>query len=170
MTDRLPVDPETMKLGLLLETAQSHQEIADDTLKRLQAHTQGLDEVVRDEVRRVLVNELSEVVEQSTKASQALRTLERTAQLRAVWVSAILTALPGGIGALTVWWWLPTPNQILALRSEQQQLSATIARLTQNGARIDLRHCGDAARLCVRVDRHAPSFGVQSDYFIVQGY
>jgi hypothetical protein len=170
VTDRLPVDPETMKLGLLLETAQSHQDIADDSLKRLHAHTQGLDDVVRAEVRRVMVSELSAVVEQAARASHALRVLERAAQLRAVWVSALLIALPGGIGAVAAWWWLPTPHQISALQSQQQQLSATIAWLTQSGGRIDLRHCGDAARLCVRVDRHAPSFGAQSDYLIVQGY
>lgn len=170
MTDRLPVDPDTMKLGLLLETAQSHQDIVDDSLKRLHAHTQGLDEVVRAEVRQVLVTELSALVEQTTRASHALRALERAAQLRSVWVSALLTTLPGAIGTLAAWWWLPTPHQILALQSQQQQLSATIARLSQSGGRIDLRHCGDPARLCVRVDRHAPSFGAQSDYFIVQGY
>ena len=159
-----------MKLGLLLETAQSHQDIADESLKRLQAHTQGLDDVVRAEVRHVMVGELSAVVEQAARASHALRMLERAAQLRAVWVSSLLVALPGGIGAVAVWWWLPTPHQIAALQSQQQELSATIARLTQSGGRIDLRHCGDAARLCVRVDRHAPSFGAQSDYLIVQGY
>jgi hypothetical protein len=109
-------------------------------------------------------------VEQSTRASQALRALERAAQLRSVWVSALLTTLPAGLGALAIWCWLPTPHQISELQSQQQQLSAMIARLRQSGARIDLRHCGDSARLCVRVDRHAPSFGAQSDYFIVQGY
>jgi hypothetical protein len=164
------VDPETMKLGLLLETAQSHQDIADDSLKRLHAHTQGLDDVVRAEVRRVMVAELSAVVEQAARASHALKMLERAAQLRAVWVSALLIALPAAIGAAAVWWWLPTPHQIAALQSQRQQLSATIASLTLSGGRIDLRHCGDAARLCVRVDRHAPSFGTQSDYLIVQGY
>jgi flagellar biosynthesis/type III secretory pathway chaperone len=170
MTDRLPVDPETVKVGLLLETAQNHQDIADDTLKRLHAHAQGLDDVVRAEVRRVLVTQLSEVVEHTTRASHALRTLERAAQLRAVWVSAILAALPGGIGVLVVWWWLPSSGQMMALRSQQQQLSQAVARLTQSGGRIDLRHCGEPARLCVRVDRHAPSFGTQADYLIVQGY
>lgn len=170
MTDRLAAEPETLKLGLLLETAQNHQDIADEALKRLQAHAQGLDAVVRDEVRQVLVTELSAVVGQATNATNALRRLERAAQLRAVWVSAILAALPGSVAVLVIWWCLPTPGQMATLRAEQQHLSASIARLSQSGARIDLRHCGDAERLCVRVDRRAPSFGAQSDYLIVWGY
>jgi hypothetical protein len=170
VTDHLPVDPETMKIGLLLETAQNHQDLADDTLKRLHAHAQGLDGVVRDEVRRALIAELGELVDQSTQAAHALRVLGRAAQLRTVWCAATLTALPGGIVALLLWWWLPTPGQIATLHAQQQQLSATVARLTQSGGRIDLRNCGSPARLCVRVDRRAPSYGERSDYLIVQGY
>jgi hypothetical protein len=170
MTERLPVNPETMKLGLLLETAQSHQDLADDSLKRLQAHTQGLDGVVRDEVRRALIAELGELVDHSTKAVESLKALSRIAQLRAVWCSAVLTALPAACVGLLLWWWLPSPSRILQLGAQQQQLAATIARLTQSGGRIDLRSCGTPARLCVRVDRRAPSFGEQSDYLIVQGY
>jgi hypothetical protein len=159
-----------MKIGLLLETAQNHQDLADDTLKRLHSHAQGLDSVVRDEVRRALIAELGELVDQSTRAARALRALEQAAQLRAVWCSAVLTALPGAIVSMLLWWWLPTPAQISVLRAQQQQLSTTNARLTQSGGRIDLRNCGSPARLCVRVDRQAPSFGERSDYLIVQGY
>jgi hypothetical protein len=170
MTDRLPVDPDTMKLGLLLETAQAHQDLVDDSLKRLQAHAQGLDAVVRDEVRRALIAELGELVEQCTKATEALKALSGATQVRAVWCGAVLTAVPGILIALLLWWWLPTPAQIAGLRAERQQLSDTVARLAQSGGRIDLRSCGSPARLCVKVDRHAPSFGAQSDYLIVQGY
>jgi len=170
VTDQLPLDPEAMKIGLLLETAQNHQDLADDTLKRLQAHAQGLDAVVRDEVRRALIAELGELVDQSTRAAAALRALGHAAQLRAVWTTAILTALPGGIVALLLWWWLPNPGRVAALRAQQQQLAASIAQLTQSGGRIDLRNCGLPGRLCVRVDRRAPSYGERSDYLIVQGY
>jgi hypothetical protein len=33
-----------------------------------------------------------------------------------------------------------------------------------------LRHCGDAQRLCVRVERAAPRYGEGGEYAIVQGY
>jgi len=170
VTDHLPIDPDTMKIGLLLETAQNHQDLADDALKRLHSHAQGLDTVVRDEVRRALICELGELVDQSTRAARALRALERAAHLRAVWCSAVLTALPGALVSALLWWWLPTPAQISALRTQQQELSAVNTRLSQSGGRIELRNCGSTARLCVRVDRHAPSFGERSDFMIVQGY
>lgn len=170
MNDQRPVESETMKIGLLLEAAQSHQDIVDDTLKRLQSHTLGLDSVVRDEVRRALIAELSGLVEHVTAASNALRDLHRSAQLRAVGTSALLTALPGLLAASLLWWWMPSPKRLMALRAQQQQLSASLTSLAQQGGRIDLRHCGDAGRLCVRIDRHAPSFGAQSDYYVVQGY
>ena len=42
-------------------------------------------------------------------------------------------------------------------------------RLEQQGGRIDWRHCGEAARLCVRVDRKAPTYGEKADYYVVAG-
>ena len=40
---------EALKFGLLLEAAQTQQRFVDETLDRLQAHTRGLDGVVRDD-------------------------------------------------------------------------------------------------------------------------
>jgi hypothetical protein len=170
MTDRLPMDPDTMKLGLLLETAQNHQDLADDSLKRLQAHTNGLDSVVRDELRRALIAEVSGLINEIAQATAALRRLERAARLRSLWSATVLTSTPGVLIAALLWWWLPSPNQIATLRAHQQQLSSAVSQLEQLGGKIDLRRCGASARLCVRVDRRAPSFGSQSDYVVVQGY
>jgi hypothetical protein len=78
--------------------------------------------------------------------------------------------VPSGVLLLLLSWWLPAPGQIAALRAEQEQLATSVARLTASGGRIDLRHCGDSARLCVRVDRRAPAYGEQSDYLVVRGY
>jgi hypothetical protein len=59
MTERSAVlDDATMKVGLLMESAQAHQKLAEGQLERLRAHTQDLDSVVRDEIRRTLVEEL----------------------------------------------------------------------------------------------------------------
>ena len=170
MTDHPVTDPQTMKLGMLLEAAQSHQELADDSLRRLQAHTQGLDGVVRDEIRRVVIAELAELVELCNKAAHSLKELGRAAQIRSVWSGAVLSAGPAVVVSVLAWWWLPTPGQIATLRAQQRQLSDNLQQLSQSGARIDLRHCGNPARWCVRVDRHAPAFGQQADYLIVEGY
>jgi hypothetical protein len=164
------VDPQTMKLGLLLETAQSHQDLADDSLKRLQAHTQGLDAVVRDEIRRAVIAELADLVEHCNGAAQGLKALGRAVQLRTVWCSAVLCAVPAVLVSVLVWWWLPRPERIAALRAQQQQLSDNLAQLSRSGGRIELRNCGTPARLCVKVDRRAPAFGPQADYLVVQGY
>jgi hypothetical protein len=164
------VDSDAVKLGLLMETAHSHQDLIDGSLRQLQAHTQGLDEVVRDEIRRVFVAELGELMGESGRAAVVLRGLARAATVRVAWWSALIGFVPSGMLALLVWWWLPAPAQIAALRAEQERLSAGVARLADSGGRIDLRRCGDPSRLCVRIDRHAPAYGEQSDYLVVRGY
>lgn len=170
MTQTLPTDVHTQTLGVLLETAQSHQDLADDSLKRLHAHTQSIDGVVRDEIRRVLIAELGELVEYINKAVYSLNGLCRVAQLRTLWCGAALSICPALVVSTVVWWWLPSPTKIDQLRDQQQQLSDNLERLRQSGARLDLRHCGNPERLCVRVDRRAGAFGQQSDYLIVEGY
>jgi len=35
---------------------------------------------------------------------------------------------------------------------------------------VQLRHCGAARRLCVRVDRGAPLYGEAADFLVVKGY
>jgi hypothetical protein len=164
------VDGDTVQLGLLMETAHTHQEVIEGSLKRLQAHTLGLDDVVRDEIRRVFIAELAELVDESARAVSALRSLGRAASLRSSGWGALFGALPGIALTLLLTWWLPTPAQIEALRVEHERLAAGIARLSDSGARIDLRRCGDSSRLCVRIDRRAPAFGERADYLVVQGY
>jgi hypothetical protein len=157
-------------LGLLMETAHSHQDLIDGSLKQLQAHTAGLDEVVRDEIRRVLTAELAELMDESARAAEMLRGLARAATVRVAWWSALIGVVPGGLVASLLWWWLPSPGQIAALRAEHERLAASVAHLADSGGRMELRHCGDASRLCVRIDRGAPVYGEQSDFRIVRGY
>jgi hypothetical protein len=67
-------------------------------------------------------------------------------------------------------WVLPSRAQIAALRTKHDELAVKIAQLEERGGRMDLRHCGEGARLCVRVDRKAPMYGEQADYLVVRGY
>jgi hypothetical protein len=166
----LAADNDTVRLGLLMEAAQSHQELVDGSLRQLQAHTRGLDEVVRDEIRRVMSAELAELMEEATRAAEVLRALARAATLRAALWSTFAVVVPGAVVAIFLWWWLPSPAQMAALRSQHAQLAAAVARLSSGGGRIDLRRCGDTSRLCVRIDRHAPAYGEQADYLVVRGY
>jgi hypothetical protein len=164
------VDETTMKFGLLMESAQAHQRMAEIHLEKLRAHTQDLDGVVREEIRRTLVEELDELTAESRRAAQALKGMKRAAHLRGlvVSISSVLLslALPTGLAV----WFLPSSSQIAALRSRRDELQASVARLEQSGGRIDWRKCGERARLCVRVDRSAPAYGDKADYFVVKGY
>ncbi len=76
------MDETTTKLGLLIETAEAHQELVDRLLERLQQHTLGLDGVVRQEIRRVLAEELRELHVESTRIVDGLRRAHEALQTR----------------------------------------------------------------------------------------
>jgi len=81
-------------------------------------------------------------------------------------MTTLCAVIPLGL----VCWIVPSQKDIVALQAKHDALAAQIARLEERGARIDLRHCGEGGRLCVRVDRKAPVYGEQSDYLVVRGY
>jgi hypothetical protein len=159
-----------MKLGLLMEAAQTNQRVAENSLKKLKVVSNDLATVVRDEVHRVLVEELHSLAQDSKRAADTLHAVGRAAAVRTFAWSVGLTTLCSLIPLGLVCWMVPSPAQIAALRAKHAELSARIAQLEERGARIDLRRCGNGARLCVRVDRKAPVYGEQSDYLIVRGY
>jgi hypothetical protein len=163
-----------MKCGLLMETAQTQQSLVAAALAGLHAHTQGLDVVVRDEIRRTLVEELQGLAGETAEAGRALRALAVAASLRvAAWSVGTVTVC-GAIGIATIgaagYWLLPSPGDVARLSAQRTALAAAIARLEAQGGRIDLRRCGAQGRYCVRIDRTAPAFGPQADYRIIAGY
>ena len=171
MIERPPVlDDTTMKFGLLMESAQAHQKLAEAHLERLRAHTQDLDGVVREEIRRTLIEELREVTAESNRAVHALRGMKRVAGMRGLIFSAVAATLSTAAPLAVARWVLPSPVQIDALRARRDQLAENVSRLEQQGGRIEWRRCGESARLCVHVDRSAPAYGDKGDYFVVKGY
>ena len=126
--------------------------------------------MIREEIRRAFIAELGALIDESTRAANELRALGRAATLRVAYRGALIGVVPGVLVVLLLSHWLPPAGQIAALRLERQQLSAAVAQLADSGGRIDLRHCGNASRLCVRVDRRAPAYGEQADYLVVRGY
>lgn len=157
MTDRgVTLDDATMKVGLLMESAQ--------------AHTQDLDSVVRDEIRRTLVEELRGLTAEAARATRALQKIRGAGRLRgAAWSLAAAVLCIGAVLGVARWA-LPTPAEIASLRARRDELAANLAKLEQQGGHIDWRRCGDARRLCVRVDRKAPTYGDNADYFVIEGY
>jgi hypothetical protein len=164
------MDDDTMKFGLLMESARAHQKLAENHLEKLRAHTEDLDGLVRGEIRRTLIDELRTLTAESDRAAMALRRMKRTANMRgAVWtvgVAVLCTAIPTAIARLA----LPSQADIAALRLQRDSLAQNIARLEQRGGKVEWRNCGAPARLCVQVDRQAPAFGEKADYLIVRGY
>jgi hypothetical protein len=138
------VADDTMKVGLLMEAAQAQQSLAATTLDKLREHTAGLDAIVREEIRATVLNELHALTEDSRHAAAALRRLQRVANLRLVaWSIGVLTLAaiaPLGIA----WYLLPTPASVATLKATRDQLTSNIDRLSHQGARMELRRCGDA--------------------------
>lgn len=160
----------TVKAGLLMESVEAQRALAADTLERLQAHTAGLDAVVREEIRATLLEELSAVTDEGRRAAQQLRGLARAAGMRlALWSlgSAVLSgAVPLALGT----WFLPTRAEVARLAAARDALEGELARLTHEGGRAQLRRCGTRQRLCVRIDRSAPAYGDGADFLVLKGY
>jgi len=165
------MEENTIKVGLLMEAAQAQQALAAAALEKLTAHTREIDTVVRDEIRHTLVEELQLLGNESRRAADALRSLGRSANLRVALWSVGVTLLCTAIPLYAAWWFLPSQGELVSLRAKRDELTSSLARLEQRGARADLRHCGsDPGRLCVRVDRKAPVYGEGGDYFVIKGY
>ncbi|MDB6085391.1 MAG: hypothetical protein JWN43_3272 [Gammaproteobacteria bacterium] len=164
------VADDTLKVGLLMESAQAHQKLAEMHLERLLAHTQDLDAVVRQEIRRTLIDELQALTVESDRAARALRGMKNAANMRClVWnlaIAVLCTAIPATIAHYA----LPSSSDLTTLRARRDSLAQAVARLEQRGGKVDWRSCGDSARLCVRIDRQAPVYGEKADYYVVKGY
>jgi hypothetical protein len=121
----VPMDNESVKL--LMETAQSHQKAVEALFQKLREQTQGLDAVVRDQIRHMLVEELKAVRAETQGAVTALQALKRTARARETFWTLGVAAIASGIALLVAWSVLPTPAEIAALRPERDALTSNIA-------------------------------------------
>lgn len=164
------MDDSAMKLGLLLEGAHAHQTLAETILEKLKAHVADLEGVAREEIRSTLLEELHALGEDSRRAAETLRQLKHAANLRVSLWSLGIAALSSAVPLAITWWALPSREEVSSLAERRDALQAGVTRLAQLGGRMEVRHCGTTQRLCVRVDRRAPAYGENSDYFVVKGY
>jgi hypothetical protein len=164
------MDESTVKLGLLMESVQAHQKLAETHLEKLQAHTQDLDDIVRDEIRRTLMDELSQLTAETRRATQALSGMRRAANLRSVLFGAVAAAVSTAVPLGIAHWVLPSAADVGALREHRDRLQRSIDALERSGGLTDWRRCGTDARLCVRVDKTAPAYGDKADYYVIKGY
>jgi hypothetical protein len=169
-TPEAAVADTTVRIGLLMEAVESQRALVSSALEQLQQHTAGLDAIVRDEMRAVLAQELHALFEETQRTVALLHSAGRAMRLRQLTfgsaAAALAAAIPLGLSA----WMLPSRTEVEGLRAARAELSADLTRLAQQGGRLQLRRCGAAARLCVRIDRAAPVYGESADYAIVKGY
>src|SRR6185437_9192437 len=113
------MDQDSVKLGLLVEAAQTHQKLAEAAIEKLNEHTRGLETVARDQIQRALADGLKGVRAETKGAVEALHRVKRAANARtALWTVGV-TATAAMTTLFVAWWVLPTPAEITALRSER---------------------------------------------------
>ena len=129
------------------------------------------------EASKPFVSQLSGVLKAAGEAESKLS--------RAVaafgWRWALLAggAAAGGIVATVLVGWMVSwwqrheveglAEQKAALISEVGQLQAEANEWAKRGGRAKLETCGDAGRLCVRIDK-STGYGKEGDYFVLRGY
>jgi len=159
-----------VRAGLLLEAIETQRTLAASVLERLQAHSAGLDAIVREEIRATLTEELASLADAARQARVSLDATHRGANLRlAAWSTAMVfisCAVPWAFAT----WLLPSEAELAQLRARRTELSAAVERLTQQGGRVQLRRCGSAQRLCARIERAAPPYGEGADFRVLAGY
>ena len=168
MADAEPLS-ETLRVGLLLETAHAQQRLGEEVFERLRDHLRALDGMVRAEVARAACESLGAL---SSEAQLAQVTLRRFGQGTAIrlfaWNTAAM-ALSVAITLAIVHLLLPSGAQVRELRARRELYAADIRRLRQFGGTVDLRRCGTTGRLCVRVYPNGPRYGRHGDYLLVNG-
>lgn len=119
-----------------------------------------------------LLSALSESEQRTRDAIRAQsRSLQRTAlkSWMAVGIPVIATLLIAAGALGTMGWYITGQIDTIA------QQNATIERLSQAGGDIELTHCGEDRRLCVKISREslgdrARAFGENGQYRILEGY
>ena len=159
-----------MKLGLLLESAHAHQTLAETALEKLKAQVGELGGIAREEIRATLIEELQALGDDSRQATETLRRLRHVADLRVALWTLGMAALACAVPVTAGWWLLPSRGELAGLAVRRDMLEASVARLKAEGGEIELRRCGSARRLCVRVDRKAGSYGEAGDFLVAKGY
>lgn len=126
-----------------------------------------------EEAAKPVIGSLSGVVKAAGEAEGSMR--RAGAWFAWKWVAV---ASGGAVGVCllayaSLAWQL---HQVNSLREEKAELQDEVVQLQVNanewakqGGRVKLERCGDALRLCVRVNKTA-IYGKDNDYFVLRGY
>lgn len=177
------MDAQQQLFGLmaLAEEQQKAVQVAIDRLNGQQSEVMkavqtGAAQAVK-EAARPLIGELSGVVQAASQAEDKL-----SGAVKAFgWRWALLAGCLGGgaivallVSAWLVVWWQRHQVEYLAeqkaaLLQEVGALRANAEDWAKRGGRAKLGTCGNAGRLCVRVDTSV-GYGEAGDFYVLRGY
>ena len=164
MKSELSMEAAPVDLSQILATVHAQQSQIHGVLATLDSRAREFDATVGEAVQRALADAAG------IRAVETLSQVHRGTALRfARWSFGVVSAC-ALVPTLISWALLPSRAQLLQARQSLEQLSTGVAQLSRQGGRIELRHCGDANRLCVRVDRKSPFYGENADYMVLKGY
>ena len=164
MKSELSTSLSAVELSQILETVHAQQSQIHGVLASLDSRSRDLDTTLGDAVQRAFTDAAG------IRAAQNLSQIHRATGVRfARWTFGIVSAC-ALVPTLLSWALLPSRSQLQQARQTLEQLSAGAAQLSREGGRIELRHCGEANRLCARIDRKSPFYGENADYVVLKGY
>jgi hypothetical protein len=152
------------ELNRILETVHDQQSNIQGVLATLESRARDLESTLGEAVQRAFMDAAG------LRAAEKLSQVHRATGIRfARWSLGIVSAC-ALVPTILSWMLMPSPAQVLQARQTLEQLSDRVSQLSREGGRMDLRHCGAANRLCVRVDRKLPFYGDSADFMVVKGY
>jgi len=164
MKSELSTEAAPTDLSRMLETVHAQQSQIHGMLATLDSRSRDFDATVGEAVQRALMDAAG------LRAAEKLSQVHRAAGVRfARWSLGVVSAC-ALVPTVLSWMLMPSQAHVLQTRQMLEQLSAGVARLSREGGRIQLRHCGEANRLCVRVDRKSPFYGENGEYMVLKGY
>lgn len=175
---------EQQKLFGLMALAEEQQKAVQAAIEGLKGQQSAMLQAVQtgtaqavNEAARPLIGELSGVVQAASQAEGKLSGAVTAFGWR--WALLVGCLGSGAIVALLVSAWLAVwwqryqvedlAEQKAALLEEVGELRANAEDWAKRGGRAKLETCGDAGRLCVRVDKSI-GYGEGGDYFVLRGY
>lgn len=175
------MDEGTIAAAALLEAAQNNQKVAEASFQKLEALIKLLHDLPRNvapELKASIEQAHREELAATRQEFQALTTNLRYARERMgrTWLAAgagVVATAVLAVGAMLLFV-LPSSKELQALRTEKDQLSATVADLEGRGGRMHLKTCGNPGeklRLCALVEPTAGAFGTPAErYMVLKGY
>jgi hypothetical protein len=171
------VDDQETKIAVLIAAFDTEHKRVQGAIAALNQTGEKLQREVRAAAAGAVDEALAHLNPEIKKAAQTLVDLQRLSLWRAAWQHAVVALVAMAIALLAVWWYVPPMSEITALRTERDQLTASIENLSQRGARMTHSLCGtggEPKRFCVLVPKRPLQWGSRDNpnevYVVPIGY